>query len=147
MSTPQISYWTLVISLGRIHVSRLLLVIGHWTMYKFENLRVWREAVKLVKMVYELCKKLPRDERFALADQLKRASTSIVLNIAEGCGGLGDVELRSYLRNSLKSLYETVAAVKLVESLFDLSCKEILEQCDLVGKQLNAFIRSLKSKS
>ncbi len=115
-------------------------------MYKFENLRVWKEAVQLVKMVYELCKKLPLDERFALADQLKRASTSIVLNIAEGCGGLGDTELRSYLRNSLKSLYETVAAIKLAESLFDLSGKEVLVQCDLVGKQLNAFIKSLKAK-
>lgn len=53
-------------------------------MYKFEKLRVWQEAMKLVKMVYELCSKLPADERFALVDQLKRASTSIVLNIAGG---------------------------------------------------------------
>lgn len=114
-------------------------------MYKFEKLRVWKEAIGLVKMVYQFCKKLPSDEKFALIDQLKRASTSIVLNIAEGCGGLGDVELRSYLRNSLKSLYETVAAIKLAESLFNLSGKEVLVQCDIVGKQLNAFIRTLKS--
>lgn len=97
-------------------------------MYKFEKLRVWKEAVKLVKMVYGLCRLLPTEERFALADQLKRASTSIVLNIAEGCGGLGDTELKSYLRNSLKSLYETVAAVKLVKKLFGLSGKEVLVQ-------------------
>lgn len=122
-------------------------IVVRYRMYKFESLRVWQEAVKLVKMVYELCKLLPIEERFALADQLKRASTSIVLNIAEGCGGLGDVELKSYLRNSLKSLYETVAAIKLTESLFGLSGKGALQQCDLVGKQLNAFIKSLKLKA
>lgn len=113
-------------------------------MYKFEKLRVWKEAVKLVKIVYELCKLLPPEERFALADQLKRASTSVVLNIAEGCGGLGDTELKSFLRNSLKSLYETVAAVKLAEELFGLSGREVLLQCDVVGRQLNAFINTLK---
>lgn len=116
-------------------------------MYKFEKLRVWQDAVHLVELIYLLCKKLPSNEKYALIDQLKRASTSIVLNIAEGCGSLGDKEFKSYLRNALKSLYETVAAIKLAEKLFGVSGGEVFSQSELVGKELNGLIRSLKTNS
>ena len=114
-------------------------------MYRFEKLKVWHESSTLVELVYEFCKKLPNDEKFALIDQLKRSSTSIVLNIAEGSGGRGDVEFKSFLRNALKSLYETVAGIKIAEKLFKVSGENVLLQCDLVGKQLNALIKSLNS--
>lgn len=114
-------------------------------MYRFEKLRVWQDAFVLVEMVYKLSQTLPIEERFALVDQIKRASTSIVLNIAEGCGALGDVEFKSYLRNALKSLYETVACLKLVEKLFKSDITKLLEQTDLVGKELNALIKSLSN--
>ena len=56
-------------------------------MYNFEKLKVWQESMRLAEMIYVLSKKLPSDEKFALIDQLKRATTSISLNIAEGSGG------------------------------------------------------------
>jgi four helix bundle protein len=112
-------------------------------MYRFEKLRVYHGAVKLVKKIYLLADKLPKDEKFALIDQLKRASTSIVLNIAEGTGSRGDKEFKSFLKNALKSLYETVAAIKIAESLFGIRGEKALDKCDLVGKQLNSLIKSL----
>ena len=90
-------------------------------MYRFEKLRVYNDALGLVEEIYNLCKALPKEERFALIDQLKRSSTSIVLNIAEGTGSLGDKEFKSFLRVALKSLYETVAGLKLAEKIFKLS--------------------------
>src|SRR5260221_11096394 len=113
--------------------------------YRFEKLRVYHSAMDLVVEVYKLAKLLPNEEKFALASQLRRASTSIVLNIAEGTGGLGDIEFKSYLRNSLKSVYETVAGLKIVERLFYLQIDLCLEKCDLVGKELNALFNSLKT--
>ena len=112
-------------------------------MYKFEKLRVYNEAVELVKEIYGLTEKLPKEERFALINQLKRSSTSIVLNIAEGTGSLGDKEFKSFLRNSLKSLYETVAGIKLAKKLFKINVKTVLEKSEIIGKQLNCLIRSL----
>ena len=97
----------------------------------------------LAEEIYQLTKRLPKDEKFALTDQLKRSSTSVVLNIAEGAGGLGDKEFKNFLRHALKSLYETVAGLKLAERLFRLDIKESLKRCDLVGKELNALIKSL----
>lgn len=112
-------------------------------MYRFEKLRVYQDAVELVKIIYLLTGKLPPEERFALADQLKCSCISIVLNIAEGSGGLGDKEFKSYLRNALKSLYETVAALKLTEQIFNINTSEELAKCETIGKELHALIKSL----
>lgn len=112
-------------------------------MYRFEKLRVYQDAINLVEKVYKIIALLPRSERFGLSDQLRRASTSIVLNIAEGTGALGDKEFKSYLRNALKSLYETVAGLRLANRLFGVSIESLLDKCELVGKELNALIKSL----
>lgn len=112
-------------------------------MYRFEKLRVFHSAMNLVEEIYKITKLLPQDEKFALVDQLKRSSTSVVLNIAEGTGALGDMEFKSFLRHSLKSLYETVAGLKIAERLFKIEIKNVLGKCDNVGKELNALINSL----
>lgn len=112
-------------------------------MYRFEKLRVYHNALDLVEEVYKLTKSLPTEEKFALIDQLKRSSVSIVLNIAEGTGGLGDIEFKSFLRIALKSLYETVAGLKIAERLFKVNIKISLQKCEIVGKEINALIRSL----
>lgn len=89
---------------------------------------------------------MPTEEKFALIDQLKRSVTSIVLNIAEGTGALGDIEFKSFLRIALKSLYETVAGLKIAERLFKADIKISLEKCETVGRELNALIKSLTSQ-
>jgi len=51
--------------------------------------------------------------------------------------------LKSFLRNALKSLYETVAGLKLAEKLFKIRIITALEKSEKVGKELNALIKSL----
>lgn len=112
--------------------------------YRFENLRVYKNAMLLVKEIYRLIKALPKEEKYGLSDQLRRSSISIVLNIAEGTGGLGDVEFKSFLRNALKSLYETVAGLKVAEMLYTIKIDTAINQCSIVGRELNALINSLQ---
>ena len=95
-------------------------------MYNFEKLKTWQEAVKLAEITYQLTQKFPKEERFALIDQLKRAVTSISLNIAEGSGSKSRKVFIAHLENSIKSLYETITILKLAEKLFDLSCEKEL---------------------
>ena len=59
--------------------------------FSFENLEVYKAARLLVRDIYILQNKFPREEKYALGDQIRRSSTSITSNIAEGSG-----------RNSLK---------------------------------------------
>lgn len=102
--------------------------------------------MELVVRVYNLTKLLPLEERFALSDQLKRAVVSIVLNIAEGSGGQGDLEYKNFLRIARKSLYETIAALKIAEKLFNIKIDRILDQCTIVGRELNALMKALSNK-
>lgn len=116
-------------------------------MYRFEKLRVYQNALLLVEEVYEVAKQLPTSERFALSDQLKRSSVSVVLNIAEGTSGSGDIQFKRFLRIALGSLYETVAGLKIVEKLFEPSIRKALELCDTIGKELQALLKSLSSQT
>src|SRR5260370_17513263 len=52
----------------------------------FTDLQVWQLARELRQQVYALCAGFPPDERFALAQQLRRATISVTANIAEGFG-------------------------------------------------------------
>jgi four helix bundle protein len=52
----------------------------------YKDLIAWQKAMQLVPVVYRLVQRLPNEERFALADQLRRAAVSVPANIAEGQG-------------------------------------------------------------
>lgn len=116
-------------------------------MYNFENLRVYQHSMDLVKSIYLLTKKFPKEEQFVLVDQLKRSSISIVLNIAEGRGSSGDKEFSRFLTISLKSLYETVANLTISRELYSLQIDQQLMQCEKIGKELNSLINRLKKPS
>src|SRR4051812_31393515 len=63
-----------------------------------ENLLVATHARKLAVLTYRVTDAFPRDERFGLTAQMRRAAVSIGSNIAEGCGRFGDRELVRFLR-------------------------------------------------
>ena len=54
--------------------------------FSFEGLRVYQIARQLVKGIYLLQNEFPKEERYALGDQVRRAATSITANLAEGSG-------------------------------------------------------------
>ena len=114
-------------------------------MYNFEKLKVWQEAMKLAEIIYTLIAKLPPEEKFALANQLKRAVTSVSLNIAEGSGSKSRKVFASHIEIAIKSLYETVTILKLIERLFKINCAKELDQCDLVNKLSHGLLKSIKS--
>jgi len=55
-------------------------------MRNYKDLRVWDEAHKLTLAVYKATQVLPKEERFGLTSQIRRASASIAANLAEGAG-------------------------------------------------------------
>lgn len=50
----------------------------------FKDLKVWQKGIDLTVLIYELCKKLPDDEKYGLSSQMKRSAVAIPSNIAEG---------------------------------------------------------------
>ena len=55
-------------------------------MHNYKELKVWQKSRELVKNVYQLTKKYPKEEIYALTSQVRRSVVSIPSNIAEGAG-------------------------------------------------------------
>ncbi|MDP2593358.1 MAG: four helix bundle protein [bacterium] len=81
--------------------------------YRFEDLDVWKLGMKIVGHAYRITKKFPKEEQFALSDQLKRTSTSIVLNVAEGSGQPTKKGFCVYVSRSKASVLECVSCCRI----------------------------------
>ncbi len=75
-------------------------------MRDFRQIQVWENAHFLTLNIYKETRVFPKDELYGITSQLRRASSSIAANIAEGFGRGGDIELARYLQMSLGSAYE-----------------------------------------
>ncbi len=83
--------------------------------FKFERLKVWEKAVDLSKEISDLVKTFPKDELYVLSSQIKRASDSISLNIAEGSTGQSNLEFKKFLGYALRSAIEVVGCLYLAK--------------------------------
>ena len=83
----------------------------------FEQLDAFQRAVDLSVAVYEATARFPDEERYGLKAQLRRASISVVSNIAEGQGRLTDGEWRLFLSHARGSLYEVQAQLLVAKRL------------------------------
>lgn len=78
--------------------------------FRFEELKVWQNALDLSNEIDLLVKKFPVEERFSLSSQIKRAADSVVLNIAEGSTGQTAPEFKRFLNIALRSGIEVLPA-------------------------------------
>jgi four helix bundle protein len=79
--------------------------------FRFEDLRVWRDALRLCNEIDLLTETFPKKELYSLSSQIKRAADSVVLNIAEGSTGQSIPEYKRFLRIALRSAIEVVACL------------------------------------
>jgi four helix bundle protein len=90
--------------------------------------------MEIIREVYKLTRKFPRAEMFALSDQLKRAATSIVLNVAEGSGQPTKKGFAVYIQRSKSSTLECAACLKIalqekfISSADTATVEKLLEQ-------------------
>ncbi len=76
--------------------------------YSFERLDVWKESRKLVVWIYSITKAFPQDEKFGLTNQIKRASVSVVSNLAEGSARTGFKDQAHFTQIAYSSLIEVL---------------------------------------
>ena len=113
--------------------------------FKFERLEVWNLAIEYIDLVYEISEKLPRSEEYNLKSQMKRATTSVALNIAEGSTGQTDAEQARFLGLALRSLLETVACQHLISRREYLVDKGPLRQAYVQANTLAAKIQAMRN--
>ncbi len=115
-------------------------------MRDFRNLKVWRKSHLLTLAVYKITSVFPREELFGLSSQMRRASSSVGANIAEGCGRAGGADLGRFLQMAMGSASELEYHLLLAHDLgllneagYDQLAKEVTE----VKRMLTSFIQKV----
>lgn len=112
----------------------------------FEQLTVWQESQDLAVSIYSITRNFPKDEMFAITNQIRRASSSISANIAEGFGRQTSKDKIHFYVMAYGSLLEVKNFLYLSNKLAYLSDKDLgdlLQQCISCQKLINASKRSL----
>jgi len=113
----------------------------------FRDLEVWKKSMNFVTSVYQITRSLPRDEVYALSDQMRRAAVSIPSNIAEGSGRNSTKEYIQFLYVALGSACEVETQIIITKRIGYL--EEIvgyIHQIQEIKKMLNGLINSLKRR-
>ena len=120
-----------------------------WTHYR--ELIVWQKAMALADEVYALTRRLPKEEQFALSDQLRRAAVSVPSNIAEGHGRQTEKEFKQFLSIAKGSVYELETQITICLRqgyLTEEQAHSALSLCEEVGKMLTRLMSPpLKTKN
>lgn len=111
--------------------------------HNFRELKIWQEAMVLVKDVYSLTNDLPTEERFGLISQVNRCAVSIPSNIAEGSGRTSEKEFIHFLRISISSSYELETQLILIKDIYKVESEEILIELSSLQNRIGAFIRKI----
>jgi four helix bundle protein len=116
----------------------------------YKDLDVWQQSRVLVKTIYELTKKFPKEEQFGLTSQIRRAAISVPSNIAEGCG-------RNHTKDSIQfffvargSIYELETQLLLSEDLGFVTkedAEQSLNQVIRCKKLINGFINYFQKQT
>lgn len=119
-------------------------------MRSFRQLNVWSESHHLTLDIYQATKSFPKEELFALTNQMRRASASIPSNIAEGCGRGTNREYAQFLQIALGSASELDYQLLLAKDLeyIDVATHAGLnDRVDKIQRQLNILIRKVRAAS
>lgn len=115
---------------------------------RFEDMPVWQESQEVAVLVYKITRDFPSEEKYALIDQLHRASSSISANIAEGFGRLTVKDRAHFYHIALGSLLETKNFIYLGQRLKYINQENAvaaLQLIESVHKQITAILGYFKA--
>ena len=109
------------------------------------ELLVWQKAMRLVVAVYDLVRRLPKEENYGLSDQMRRAAISITSNIAEGNARCSVKDMAHFFYIAQGSRAELETQLELCELIGYISkdrLEPVLMQTQEIGRMLSGLIKS-----
>jgi len=106
-------------------------------MHNYIKLNVWISSISLVKNIYNLTRKFPKEEMFVLTQQLRRAAISIPSNIAEGAGRNSNAQFKNFLQISIGSCFEVETQLIISKELEYISEEEL----ETISKELDSIMK------
>ena len=115
----------------------------------YRDLIVWQDSMDLVVTVYRITATFPKEERYSLVNQLRRAAVSVPSNIAEGHGRSRTGDYLRHLSVAVGSLSEVETQVQIsrrLEYIAEDDQSRLLDSCNAIAKMLGGLIRSLRKR-
>jgi four helix bundle protein len=103
--------------------------------FGYRKLIAYQKAKEVVKCTYRLLKKFPAEERYAMCDQLRRASVSITSNIAEGVNRFSVKDKVHFIEIAFGSLMEVSSQFEIAEDLEYISTEERLNMDEIIKEE------------
>jgi four helix bundle protein len=114
----------------------------------FTDLNAWQEGHKLVIEIYKITKQFPKSETYSIVDQMKRASSSVTANIAEGFGRQSYKEKLQFYYMSQGSLTELKNFLLITRDVGYLKREDfdsLIQQANTAHKLLQGLIQKTKT--
>jgi four helix bundle protein len=108
---------------------------------------VWNKSFALLREVYRIIKVFPTDEKYALTDDLRRSTNSVVHNIAEGYGRFEPRDKSRFYKISRGSAYEAISQLLVADAesyISSAKCETMIMKYKEVIDELSALILSLE---
>ena len=96
-------------------------------MRDYKKYDIWKLSHFLTLEIYKITEGFPKEEVFGLTSQIRRASSSVGINIVEGCGRGSDEDFKRFLRNASGSAFEVEYILLLSKDLNYISEEKFLE--------------------
>ncbi|MGQ0577429.1 MAG: four helix bundle protein [Betaproteobacteria bacterium] len=109
------------------------------------RLEAWKEAMALVRSVYEMSRHFPAEERFGISARIQRSAVSVPSNIAEGAARSGDREFAQYLNIARGSLSELETRLLIAMEIGYVDRNHVVfSSVDRVSRLLTGLHKSVK---
>jgi len=112
----------------------------------YKELNVYKKSMDLVDIIYQITKDFPKFETYALSDQLRRAMTSVPLNLAEGNVQLYPLKEINFINNSIGSICEVECAIEIAFRQKYISSNIFEELNYLTAEVKKMLLKFIKSK-
>jgi four helix bundle protein len=119
-------------------------------MKDFRDLKVWEKAHSLTLEVYKITKNFPKEELYGLTSQMRRSSSSIATNIAEGCGRNSAADFARFLQIAIGSASELEYQIQLGYDLEIISNEDFSKLPNgviQIKKMLTKYIQKLTAEN
>ena len=114
----------------------------------YEDLKVWQKSIDMCEYVYEVVRFLPKEEIYALGDQIRRAAVSIPSNIAEGQARNSKKEFVQFLsiaRGSAAELKTQLIIAFRLQYIPEDETNKLLDLIDEISRMITGLIKSLQT--
>ena len=118
--------------------------------FRFEDLEIWRIAIEVAELLFDLADELETKKLFRFAEQLRGAGLSMANNIAEGAGSTSDREFIQFLNIARRSTFENANMLIIFDRrrLIPRTRRDqLLERLDHLSRKITSFQRTLRVRT